>query len=138
MAARPGWVVSGNYFASSEAVLWPRVQWLIVLDLPLPLLTRRALWRTTRRALTGEPCCNGNRERLGRLFHRDGVLRYTWRTWAGRHARYARLAQEPALAHAQVTRLTRASDAARLLAGLAAARPAAAPTPQDPHALDPH
>ncbi len=140
VAARPGWVVSGNYFASSEAVLWPRVQWLVVLDLPLSLLTRRALWRTARRAFTGEPCCNGNHEQLSRLFHRDGVLRYTWRTWASRHARYARLADEPALAHARVTRLAHPGDAVRLLQALPATPPplASVPPRQEPHALDPH
>jgi hypothetical protein len=101
-------------------VLWPRLQWLIVIDLPLGLLTQRAVWRTLRRGVTGEPCCNGNREQLSRLFHRDGVVRYTWRHWARRHARYAALAAEPSLAHACVTHLTHPGDAQRLLSGLAA------------------
>lgn len=118
LAAQPAWVVAGNYHASSEPVLWPRLQWLIVIDLPLGLLMRRAVARTVRRGLTGETCCNGNREQLGRLFHRDGVVRYTWRHWARRHARYATLAAEPALAHAHVTHLSDPGAAERLLARL--------------------
>jgi adenylate kinase family enzyme len=138
LAASPAWVVSGNYFASSEPVLWPRLDWLIVLDFPLGLLTRRALWRTVRRAATGEPCCNGNREQWHRLLHRDGVLRYTWRTWATRHARYQSLADEPALAAVQVAHLDHPAEVAALLARLpAAALPAVAPRLSTPDAPDP-
>ena len=128
LAAAPGWVVSGNYFASTERVLWPRLQWLIAIDLPLGLLTRRLLWRTLRRGFTGEPCCNGKREPLQRLLQRDGVLRYTWRHWAARHARFATLADEPALAHVEVTCLRDADGASRLLSSLPAtpSSPAAA------------
>lgn len=133
LAASPAWVVSGNYFPSTEPVLWPRVQWLVVLDLPLSLLLRRAASRTVRRAITGETCCNGNREQLGRIAHRDGVLRYTLRTWSTRHRRYAGLADEASLAHARVTRLTDAGGASRLLDALAPAhRTDGSPIP--PHA----
>ena len=69
LAASPAWIVSGNYFASTEPVLRPRVQWLIVLDFPLALVTVRAFRRTLTRAITGEPCCNGNHEQLSRVFH---------------------------------------------------------------------
>jgi adenylate kinase family enzyme len=132
LAASPAWVVSGNYLPSSEAVLWPRVEWLIVLDFALGLVTWRAIKRTLRRGLTGEPCCNGNREQVSRLLHRDGVIRYTWRTWANRQARYQALAQEPALAAARVTRLSQPEEADTLLAGLSTGRPQ--PPPGVPHA----
>jgi adenylate kinase family enzyme len=123
LAASPAWVVSGNYLRSSELVLWPRVEWLIVLDFPLGLVTWRAVRRTLRRAISGEACCNGNFEQLSRVFHHDGVIRYTWRTWASRHARYQALAQEPALAAARVTRLTRPAEVAALLNDMARHRP---------------
>lgn len=136
LAASPRWVVSGNYFASSERVLWPRLQWLIAIDLPLGLLTRRMLWRTLRRGFTGEPCCNGNREQLHRLLHRDGVLRYTWRHWAVRHARFATLADEPALAHVQVTSLSDPDGALRLLSRLPTAAPSPSATAWSRDAMD--
>jgi adenylate kinase family enzyme len=115
LAASPGWIVSGNYFASTEPVLRPRVQWLIVLDFPLGLVTLRALRRTLVRGITGEPCCNGNRELVTRLFHRDGVIRYTWRHWARRHAYYQTLASDPALTAARVTLLQGPADVVALL-----------------------
>lgn len=133
LAESPAWVVSGNYFPSSEPVLWPRVEWLIVLDFPLGLVTWRGLKRTVRRSLTGEPCCNGNREQLHRLLHPEGVLVYTLRTWGRRHARYRTLADEPALAAARVTRLASPGDLARWLDTLA---PATVAPPSPAHAAD--
>lgn len=114
----PGWVVAGNYHATTERQVWPRATHLLVLDLPYPTLLRRALWRTLRRGLTGEPCCNGNRESVWRLFHRDGVVRYLTRTWRRRHRRYAGLAEEPGLAGVRVVRLGSPREVAAWVAGL--------------------
>jgi hypothetical protein len=114
--ALPGWVIVGNYRATTELHVWPRLTHLLVLDLPLPLLLRRTVWRTVRRGLTGEPCCNGNRESLLRLFHHDGVLRYLLRTWRARHARQLVLADDLALAHARVLRFERTPSVAQVLA----------------------
>lgn len=100
-----GWVVAGNYHATTERLLWPRIDTLLVLDLAYPRVMARGFWRTVWRGLGGAPCCNGNRESLARLFHRDGILRYTHRHWGRRHRRYATLAGEPALQHAAVVRL---------------------------------
>lgn len=116
----PGWVVAGNYHATTERQVWPRATHLVVLDLPYPTLLRRAFWRTLRRGLTGEPCCNGNRESVWRIFHHDGVVRYLTRTWHKRHARYATLARDPALAHARVVHLQTPGAIAAWLAGVPA------------------
>jgi adenylate kinase family enzyme len=106
IAAGDRWVIAGNYGATAEPHLWPRLTKLVILDLPYPQLMRRCVCRTLWRGLRGEPCCNGNRESVLRLLHHDGVLRYLHRTWHKRHARYAVLAGEPALRHAQVVHLT--------------------------------
>ena len=113
IAAQDAWVIAGNYGATAEVLLWPRLTQLVVLDLPYAQLMRRSVWRTLWRGLSGEPCCNGNRESLLRLLHRDGLLRYLHRTWRKRHTRYATLAREPALQHAHAIHLTsqRAIDA---------------------------
>lgn len=103
--AGDGWVVAGNYGPTTEPLLWPRLTHLLVLDLPYPLMMRRTVWRTVWRGLTGAPCCNGNRESLRRMFDEGGVIRYLHRTWDKRHARFAGIADEPALARAQVHRL---------------------------------
>jgi adenylate kinase family enzyme len=113
--ALPGWVIVGNYRATTEPHVWPLVTHLLVLDLPLPTL----LWRTTRRTLwrglSGEPCCNGNRESLARFFHEDGLVRYLLRNWRSRHERQLRLAADPALAHARVLRFERTPTPAAAL-----------------------
>lgn len=117
--ALPGWVVVGNYRATTEPHVWPRATHLVVLDLPFATLLRRTVWRTLRRGLTGEPCCNGNRESLRRFFHEDGLVRYLLRNWRSRHERQKRLADEPALAHARVLRYTRNPRPEALLEQLA-------------------
>jgi hypothetical protein len=103
--AKPGWVIAGNYHATTEAHVWPRLTQLVVLDLPYLTLLRRAGWRTLVRGVTGQPCCNGNTESLWRMFDRQGVLVHMTLNWRRRHRRYAGLAQESALAHAQVLHL---------------------------------
>lgn len=114
--AGDAWIVAGNYGPTAEPLLWPRLTHLLVLDLPYPLMMRRTVWRTLRRGLTGEPCCNGNRESLRRIFERDGVIRYLARTWSRRHARFATIGDEPRLAHAEVRILRCPAEVARLAA----------------------
>jgi adenylate kinase family enzyme len=120
VTAGPCWLITGNYLASSRAVVWPRLTLLIVLDLPYPLMLWRALARTVRRGLTRAPCCNGNRESLLRLFHRDGVVRYLARTWRARHALYARLHEEPALRGVAIVHVRSPRDAGELARTLGA------------------
>jgi adenylate kinase family enzyme len=116
---RPGWVIAGNYRATTEPEVWPRLTHLLVLDLPFATLLRRTAWRTLRRGLTGEPCCNGNRESLARFLHRDGLVRYLVRNWRSRHERQQRLHAEPALAHARVLHYGRSPRVGEVLAQLA-------------------
>jgi Shikimate kinase len=87
--ARERWVIAGNYTATTEHHVWPRLTELVILDLPLRQLLLRSARRTAQRILTGETCCNG----------------YTLRVWKTRHARFATLAASDALAHARVTHL---------------------------------
>lgn len=120
--AGPGWVVAGNYGPTTEPQLWPRLTHLVVLDLPLPLLMARTLWRTLRRGVTREPCCNGNRESLTRLFDRQGVVRYLWRNGPRRRRRFAAIEREPALAHARVVVLRSPAEVRRFVRQLPSAR----------------
>ena len=119
--AASGWVVAGNYHATTEVHVWPRATHVLVLDLPYLTLLRRAAWRTVVRGLTGATCCNGNRESVWRLFHHDGVVMYLTRAWRRRHQRYATLHEEAALAHARVVVLQSPEAATAALQALAAA-----------------
>jgi adenylate kinase family enzyme len=110
LAAEDQWVIAGNYFATTKYLVWPRATQLVILDLPYRVLLWRTLRRTVQRAVSGELCCNGNRESLRLLFHRDGLIRYLTRTWRRRHLRHAGMANEPALRHAEVVRLETQRD----------------------------
>lgn len=110
IAAQADWVIAGNYGATAEMLLWPRLTTLVVLDLPYPTMMWRILHRSLRRAVSREPCCNGNFESLHRLLRHDAPLRYLTRTWRRRHARYVTLASEAGLSHAHVVRLTRQAE----------------------------
>ena len=105
IVVQPGWVIAGNYHATTEVHVWPRLTQLVLLDLPYLTLLRRAAWRTLVRGITGTPCCNGNTESLWRAFHPEGVMVHMTLNWRRRHRRYAGLQSEAAVAHAQVLRL---------------------------------
>jgi adenylate kinase family enzyme len=110
IVAGVAWVISGNYHKTTERLLWPRVTQLVMIDLPLPLLVRRIVVRSIRRAFLDEPCCNGNRETLAHALRADAPLRYTLRVWRARQARMAALPGDARLAHAQVTHLRTARE----------------------------
>ncbi len=114
------WVLAGNYFHSTEATVWPKLDTLVVLDLPLPLLLARAGWRTVWRSFTGERCCNGNIESVARLWHPDGVIRYTVRHHRRRRQRFAELDRLPELKDVAVHRLGSGREVSRFVAALPA------------------
>lgn len=78
------WIIDGNYHSVRELV-WSRATAIVWLDLPLRVSFLRLLRRTFRRCVTGELCCNGNRESLrAALLSQDSVL-----FWAlASHKRY--------------------------------------------------
>ena len=68
------WVADGNY-GSVIADLRARADLVVWLDLPFHVTFRRVVSRTLRRSITGELCCNGNRESLvTAFFRRDSIL----------------------------------------------------------------
>lgn len=62
--AGDGWVVDGNYSQFTRRIVWPRVETVVWLDMPLPLLIWRALSRSWRRWRTRELLWGTNRERF--------------------------------------------------------------------------
>jgi len=66
--AGDAWVVAGSYARFSERVFWPRLETVIWLDLPLPLLLVRALTRSWRRWRSRELLWGTNYERFWSQF----------------------------------------------------------------------
>lgn len=105
IVARDAWVIDGNYSAVRELV-WGRAQAVVWLDYGLPTILGRLVWRTARRAITGEKLWAGNRERLWtQIATRDSILLWALRTYRRRRREYPRLIAEPANAHLRIAHL---------------------------------
>ncbi|MFS8523855.1 MAG: shikimate kinase [Limnochordales bacterium] len=59
-----GWVVAGSYTRHAQRVFWPRLDTVVWLDLPRPLLVRRVIARSWRRYRTKELLWGTNYERF--------------------------------------------------------------------------
>lgn len=74
VAARPRWVVDGNYERHRTQHL-DRIQLYVWLDFPLHKALPRLVKRSVHRSLRKVPVCNGNHESLWRTFcHRESIL----------------------------------------------------------------
>lgn len=102
------WVVAGSYERFSRRILWPRLDSVVWLDLPLPLLVWRFLRRSWRRSRSGELVWGTNREWFWRhlLIWRDDSLLGWIITQHGRKRRnMAARVSEPRWAHIRFVRL---------------------------------
>jgi adenylate kinase family enzyme len=91
------WVVEGNYHAVRDLV-WPRADCIVWLDYSLALVLKRLLVRTARRIVTGESCCNGNRESLRMALSKDSILLWALQTYQRRRREFPPLLAERAAA----------------------------------------
>jgi adenylate kinase family enzyme len=87
------WVVDGNYSIAREMV-WPMADTIIWLDYSFPLVLWRAIRRTFGRVITGEKCCNGNRESLRKALSRESIIWWVIKTHHGRRKRFQKLLPE--------------------------------------------
>jgi adenylate kinase family enzyme len=68
------WILAGSYQRVRQLFL-DRIELLVWPDLPFRITFPRILARSVRRAITREPCCNGNHESFPRMFfRRDSLL----------------------------------------------------------------
>ncbi len=68
------WVCDGNYFDRTEDWVWPLVDTVVWLDMPLWRILPRLVRRSLRRIATREELWNGNREVMSALLSRDSVV----------------------------------------------------------------
>lgn len=111
------WVVAGNYSTHSRAVFWPRLETVVWLDYPLPLILRRVVARSYRRWRTNELLWGTNRERFWRQFsHRDSLLWWAVKSQRSRRRRLESTIADPQWGHISFTRLRSPRQAERWLA----------------------
>jgi len=101
------WVVDGNYGAVRDLV-WERADTVVWLDLPRPVVMRRVILRTVRRAVTREELWTGNREPLSNFWldPAESVIRDTWVRYDEGVRRYRAAMDDAALRHLRFVRLT--------------------------------
>jgi adenylate kinase family enzyme len=79
-AAPDGWVADGNYHGKIGTSVVARADTVVFLDLRFTTALRRVLWRTIRRAITGEELWNGNRESFRNTFSRESIVWWVVKT----------------------------------------------------------
>jgi adenylate kinase family enzyme len=108
LAEGESWAVSGNYLRHTSLHLWPRVETVIWLDLPLRVLLPRILVRSFRRWRSQELLWGTNRENFWshfRLWDPTSLIHYAV---FGRRRQDERIfagMSDPACAHVRFIRL---------------------------------
>lgn len=111
------WVADGGY-AKHRDITWERVDTVVWLDYPMPIVLGRWARRTVARIRSREEFWpgTGNRESVGNALRRGGLLWWILRTHRGRRRRtIEQLAARPGL---RVIRLRSPAATARWLATL--------------------
>ena len=76
-----GWAVCGNYRVVRDAI-WPHADTIIWLDYPMRIVFLRVLWRTMKRAWSGEMLWGGCRENLWMQFcTKESLFLWVINTW---------------------------------------------------------
>ncbi|WP_420439561.1 adenylate kinase [Candidatus Palauibacter sp.] len=102
------WVVAGSYEKFSRRTLWPRLDSVVWLDLPLPLLVRRFLRRSWRRSRSGELVWGTNRESFRRhlpIWRDDSLLGWIITQHARKRRNMLARVSDPRWAHIRFVRL---------------------------------
>ncbi len=123
--AGEGWVAAGSYSQHSEAVFWDRLETVVWLDLPLPLILWRVLSRSWRRSRSRELLWGTNYERFWpqlALWRKDESLVW-WAVTQQRRKREEMLSRmaDPRWAHIRFVRLTSAREVEAFRRAVAAA-----------------
>lgn len=113
------WVVAGSYTGFAQRVFWPRLETVIWLDLPLPLLVWRVLTRSWRRWRARELLWGTNYERFWpqlMVWRKEDSLVW-WAVTQQRRKRRSMLGYmvDPRWAHIRFVRLTSTTEVAMFL-----------------------
>lgn len=107
--AGDAWVVAGSYSNFSEPVFWGRLQTVVWLDLPLPLILWRVIARSWRRWRTKELLWGTNYERFLpqlKFWDRDSLLWWALHSHKKKRVRLLSHMSDPRWSHIRFIRLT--------------------------------
>ena len=111
------WVVAGNYSIQSTKTFWPRLDSVVWLDYPLPLILRRVVTRSYRRWRTNELLWGTNRERFwDHFYRRDSLILWAVTSHRRKKRRLESRMTDPQWAHISFTRLRSPRETERWLA----------------------
>ncbi|MFP5384442.1 MAG: shikimate kinase [Bacteriovoracia bacterium] len=110
-----GWIIVGNYKSVQDTIL-EEADTVIWLDYSASVVWRRAIYRTIKRALFKEPCCNGNVEsfRLS-FFSKDSILLWVYKDFSRKKKRYEEMLATGKFDNKKFIRPLTPKDAALLL-----------------------
>lgn len=113
------WAADGNYMKVKD-IVWSRVQLVVWLDYPLPLVLWRLTRRTFGRACRRELLWGINRENLWRhLFvPKDSLYWWVLTTYRKRRREYREFSTDPANSHIEFLLFKRPQDAQQWLESL--------------------
>ncbi len=111
------WILDSAYGNWLTEIL-PRCDLIVGLDYSRGFTFWRLLRRSIRRAWTGEPCCNGNRETFSKLLSLDSILLWHAKSFARKRQRIRTWAADPP-GMTKVLRFTQPRDLERWLQRIA-------------------
>ncbi len=113
---KSGWVIDGNYGRTNH-LTWKEADTVVWIDLPFWLVFYQSLSRTLMRALTMKELWEGtgNRESFFRMFSKDSILLWLFKTYSSTNARYEARMSDPAYQHLRFYRLRSRREVNRFL-----------------------
>jgi adenylate kinase family enzyme len=117
--AGDGWVVAGSYTVHSQAAFWDRLQAVIWLDLPRPVLLSRVVRRSWLRWRSRELLWGTNYENFWPQFfvwrRSDSLIWWIWTQHERKRRDMLRMMADPRWAHIRFVRLVSAREADEFL-----------------------
>lgn len=132
--AGDGWVVAGSYSGFAERVFWDRLETVVWLDLPLPVIVTRVITRSWKRSRTKELLWGTNYERflpqLALWRKQDSLVWWALTNQRRRRRDLLSKMTDPHFAHIRFIRLTSRREVEVFRASVEqACRRAASPSP---------
>ncbi len=115
-----GWSLAGNY-TRVVPIKWKRVEVIVWLDLPYPVIFFQVMKRTMLRSWHKEVLWAGNQESFFKaFFSRDSIILWSLTTMRTVRKKYAAAMDNPRLAHIHWVRLRSRREVAAFLQDLSA------------------